>query len=103
MMRYQLFVKNYHMRHAHLGQLIRWAATPVIFDEDGIFYVWMARSKMRDAASLAIVDWDCPWRANRSTGWKEQKYHSQWELNVIEREKLEKNRLRKETRKRTRR
>lgn len=56
---------------------------------------------MRDAAWLAIVDWDCPWRANRGTGWKEHKRRRQWEHNVIEREKHEKNRLRKETRKRT--
>lgn len=97
-MRYQLCVQIYNMRHAHLGQLIRYAAEPVVFEEDGIFHVWRARSKMRDAAWLAIVDWDCPWRANRGTGWKEHKRRRQWEHNVIEREKHEKNRLRKENR-----
>ena len=55
-------------------------------------------SQSSHAASLAIVDWDCPWRANRGTGWKEHRHRYQWEHNVIEREKHEKNRLRKENR-----
>lgn len=70
-------------------------------NKDHLVFQWMPRGKLLRNAQI-MVDWECfDHRARHSTGWKDHKYPCQREHNVIEREKHEKNRLRKVTRKRT--
>lgn len=78
------------------------AAEPVTLydEEDNVCGRMMPRKGTLNTARY-VRDWD--WfrcRARHSTGWKEHKQRYQWEHKVLEREKHEKNRLRKE-RKRT--
>ena len=83
-------------RHSKLGHLYRNEAEPWVIEEDGIFFVSAARDKVRMRAA-EIIDWDVgSWRGRRSAGWKNRKNRRQWEHNLIEREKHEKNRLLKE-------
>ena len=64
-------------------------------DEDGVIGTWKPRGRLITAAYL-MGDWDYfDMRACRSAGWKNQKCAHQWEHNVREKEKHDKNRQRK--------
>lgn len=89
-------------QRGHIRAILRSVEAETVYDEeDAVCGRIMPRGKGITTARF-VDDWDWfRYRARHSTGWKEHKHRYQWEHNVIEREKHEKNRLRKEKRKST--
>lgn len=67
-------------------------------DEDNLIFHWIPRGKLITTAN-EMIDYEFfAYRARHSTGWKEHKCRHQWEHNVREKEKHQKNRDRKAVR-----
>lgn len=83
-------------RGGRVGFYIHGIVPEDLYDDEGSFIAkWEPRGKLKTTAR-DVSDWD--WfehRARRGTGWKEHKYTRQWEHNVREREKHDRNRVRK--------
>ena len=83
-------------QRARGGHLIRLNKSENFYDDEGrLLFRWVPRGKLiEDSECVRDPDW-LWWRAHHSTGWKEHKHRYQWEHNVCEKEKHQKNRARK--------
>lgn len=81
---------------AKTKHIIRLGKTENFYDDEGrLLFRWVPRGKLIEDA-LCVSDLDYLWwRGHHSTGWKEHKHRHQWEHNVCEKEKHQKNRARK--------
>lgn len=87
---------SFEGRKAHTGHIRRHTIRERFYDDDGVLlFRWDPRGKLIDDADcVGDPDW-FDFRARHSTGWKEHKGRHQWEHNVREKEKHQKNRARR--------